>query len=207
MQSILIKWFPLLRSHRLNSDCLSAHGFILPKLISKLLLSSKNRLYRVNSYFLTQCATDTSIYICKLFLFSLWFVLAYDVSTPNNIPLMMGLKMNNILKKGLQGRGHSLIKTLPWYLSGRSKEYYKVSQSWHPLSQPWIELDTSKILDYSIITTPAPMLPPNFINLLLVVIMNKVYDFYYILLGSWMAVTTENSEALGDSPCNIPTHH
>ena len=130
----------------------------------------------MNSYFLTQCTTDTSIYICKPFLFSLWFVLAYDVSTPNYIPLMMGFKVNDMLKKGLQGRGHSLIKTLPLYLSGRSKEHYKVSQSRHPLSQPRIEPDTSKILDYSIITTPAPILPLNFINLLLEVIMNKVYD-------------------------------
>lgn len=118
-----------------------------------------------------------------------------------------GIEDEWYIEKGLQGRGHSLIKTLPWYLSGRSKEHYKVYQSRHPLSQPTIELDTSKILDYSTITTPAPMLPPNFINLLLVVIMNKVYDSYYILLGSWMAVTTENSEALGHSPYNIPTHH
>jgi len=37
------------------------------------------------------------------------------------------------------------------------------------------------------------MLLLTFINLLLAVIMNRVYDLYYILLGSWMAVTTENN--------------
>ena len=104
-----------------------------------------------------------------------------------------GIEDEWYIEKGLQGRGHSLIKILPWYLSGRSRERYKVSQSRHPLSQPRIELDTSKTLTYRIITTPAPMLPRTFINLLLVVIMNKVYDLYYILLGSWMAFTTENN--------------